>query len=187
MAEPRPESRLGRLVTLLVIPAVLVLGAWSLATLRFQTELLPLFPPNLASVQTLKKAQSSLMSERQILAVAKPGTNPGWPALAKLADAAPVFAAMGDETRLRIVARLCEDGPQTIVQLTEVADVSRQAITKHLQALEAAGLVSSDREGRQRVWELKTRRLAETRRYLEQISTGWDQALERLRALVETP
>jgi predicted exporter len=86
MAEPRPESRLGRLVTLLVIPAVLVLGTWSLATLRFQTELLPLFPQNLASVQTLKKAQVSMMSESQIIAVARPGTNPGWPALAKLAE-----------------------------------------------------------------------------------------------------
>jgi hypothetical protein len=86
MAEPRPESRLGRVVTLLVIPAVLVVGAWSLATLRFQTELLPLFPQNLASVQTLKKAQTSMMSESQIIAVARPGTNPGWPALAKLAE-----------------------------------------------------------------------------------------------------
>jgi len=86
MAEPRPESRLSRLVTLLVIPAVLVVGGWSLATLRFQTELLPLFPPHLASVETLKKAQASMMSESQIIAVAKPGTNPGWPALAKLAE-----------------------------------------------------------------------------------------------------
>ena len=86
MADPRPESRLGRIVTLLVIPLVLVVGAWSLATLRFQTELLPLFPQNLASVQTLKKAQASLMAESQIIAVAKPGTNPGWPALAKLAE-----------------------------------------------------------------------------------------------------
>jgi predicted exporter len=86
MAEPRPESRLARVVTLLVIPAVLVLGGWSLATIRFQTELLPLFPPRLASVETLEKAQASMMSERQIIAVAKPGTNPGWPALAKLAE-----------------------------------------------------------------------------------------------------
>jgi predicted RND superfamily exporter protein len=86
MADARPPQRLGRLGPLLVIPVVLVVGAWSLATLRFQTELLPLFPPNLASVQTLKKAQASMVSERQIIAVAKPGTNPGWPALAKLAD-----------------------------------------------------------------------------------------------------
>jgi predicted exporter len=86
MADARPQLGLGRLVPLLVIPGVLVLGAWSLATLRFQTELLPLFPQNLASVQTLKKAQASMVSERQIIAVTKPGTNPGWPALAKLAE-----------------------------------------------------------------------------------------------------
>ncbi len=86
MADARPEFRLGRLVTLLVIPAVLALGVWSLATLRFQTELLPLFPQNLASVNTLRKAQTSMVSERQIIAVAKPGTNPGWQELAKLAD-----------------------------------------------------------------------------------------------------
>ena len=52
----------------------------------FQTELLPLFPPHLASVETLKKAQASMMSESRIIAVAKPGTNPGWPALGKLAE-----------------------------------------------------------------------------------------------------
>jgi hypothetical protein len=86
MADPRPEFRVGRLVTLLVIPAVLAVGAWSLATLRFQTELLPLFPPNLPSVATLKTAQASMTEERQIIAVAKPGTNPGWPALVKLAE-----------------------------------------------------------------------------------------------------
>jgi predicted exporter len=86
MADPRPESRLGRVVALLVIPAVLAVGGWSLATLRFQTELLPIFPQHLASVETLKKAQASMMSESQIIAVAKPGTNPGWPALAKLAE-----------------------------------------------------------------------------------------------------
>jgi predicted RND superfamily exporter protein len=86
MADARPDFGLGRLVPLLVVPVVLAVGAWSLATLRFQTELLPLFPPNLPSVQTLKKAQASMASESQIIAVAKPGTNPGWPALVKLAE-----------------------------------------------------------------------------------------------------
>ncbi len=85
MADARPDLGLARLVPLLVVPVVLAVGAWSLATLRFQTELLPLFPPNLASVQTLKKAQASIASESQMIAVAKPGTNPGWPALVKLA------------------------------------------------------------------------------------------------------
>jgi predicted exporter len=86
MAEQRPHVRLARALQLLLIPGVVLLGAWSLATLRFQTELLPLFPPHLASVELLKKAQGSMMSERQILAVAKPGTNPRWQALAQLAE-----------------------------------------------------------------------------------------------------
>ncbi|MGH8443875.1 MAG: ArsR/SmtB family transcription factor [Solimonas sp.] len=108
-------------------------------------------------------------------------------AAARLADAAPVFAALGDPTRLRIVMRLCDEGPQSIVRLTEGDTVTRQAVSKHLRTLEEAGLVSSDRAGRERVWELRTRRLAEVRRYLEQISAQWDGALERLRVLVETP
>ena len=86
MADSRPQARLGRAVSLLLIPGVVLLGIWSLATLRFQTELLPLFPPDLPSVTTLEKAQASMMSERQILAVARPGTNPGWQALATLAE-----------------------------------------------------------------------------------------------------
>ena len=107
-------------------------------------------------------------------------------AAAAFAKAAPVFAALGDETRLRIVARLCRGGPASISRLTESADVSRQAITKHLRALEDAGLVHSGRAGRERIWELQTRRLAQVRRYLDQISDQWDGTLQRLRAFVET-
>jgi DNA-binding transcriptional ArsR family regulator len=103
----------------------------------------------------------------------------------RAADAAPVFAALGDETRLAIVARLCTAGPQSIVELTEGASVTRQAITKHLHALAEAGLVKSKRDGRERIWEMQTRRLADARRYLDQISTQWDEAIDRLRALVE--
>ena len=106
-------------------------------------------------------------------------------AAARLAQSAPAFAALGDATRLRIVARLCDGGPASIARLTAGTDVSRQAITKHLRALEDAGLVQSSRAGRERIWELRTRRLAEIRRHLEQISGQWDQALARLRALVE--
>jgi DNA-binding transcriptional ArsR family regulator len=105
---------------------------------------------------------------------------------ARLADAAPIFAALGDATRLRIVARLCDDGPSSIVRLTEGARVSRQAITKHLRALEGAGLVRSGRNGRERIWELQTKRLADVRHYLDQISMQWDDALARLRTLVES-
>ena len=106
-------------------------------------------------------------------------------AAAKFADAAPVFAALADDTRLQIVARLCGDGPLSIVQLADTAAVSRQAVTKHLHALEQAGLARSSRVGRQRIWELQTKRLAEARRYLDQISQDWDAALARLKAFVE--
>lgn len=103
----------------------------------------------------------------------------------RASGAAPVFAALGDETRLGLVARLSEDGPLSIARLTEGAGVSRQAITKHLDALSAAGLVHGRRRGRERIWQLETRRLGEARRYLDQVSAGWDAALERLRKFVE--
>jgi DNA-binding transcriptional ArsR family regulator len=104
---------------------------------------------------------------------------------AKLAEAAPVFAALGDETRLYIVARLCREGPVSIARLTKGAAVSRQAITKHLHALREAGLARSSRTGRECIWALRTKRLSELRQYLDQISQQWDAALGRLRALVE--
>src|SRR5215470_3343732 len=104
----------------------------------------------------------------------------------ELFGAAPVFAALGDPVRLRIVVRLSGDGPLSTVQLREGAGISRQGITKHLHALERAGLLRSGRTGRERVWELETKRLAEVRSNLDQISSQWDGALARLRILVET-
>ena len=101
-------------------------------------------------------------------------------------DAAPVFAALGDPTRLRLVSRLCAGGPMSITALAAGADVTRQAVTKHLTVLERAGLARGARLGRERVWELEQRRLAEARRCLDRISDQWDVALDRLRALVET-
>jgi DNA-binding transcriptional ArsR family regulator len=106
-------------------------------------------------------------------------------AAARFAEAAPVFAALGDDTRLHIVARLCGDGPLSIVQLADGASVSRQAVTKHLNALEDAGLARSSRVGRERIWELQTKRLSQARQYLDQISQEWDAAIVRLRAFVE--
>jgi DNA-binding transcriptional ArsR family regulator len=104
---------------------------------------------------------------------------------AQLAEAAPVFAALGDATRLRLVARLCVDGPLSIARLTEGAGVTRQAITKHLHALADAGLAQDSRRGRERIWELEPRRLLKARRCLEQISDQWDGAISRLQAFVE--
>jgi DNA-binding transcriptional ArsR family regulator len=102
-----------------------------------------------------------------------------------IADAAPVFAALGDPTRLAVVLRLCASGPQSIAQLSEDADVTRQAITKHLVALADAGLVRDSRHGRERIWELEPRRLAAARTWIDQISLEWDAAIERLRRFVE--
>jgi len=99
--------------------------------------------------------------------------------------AAPLFAALGDPTRLQLVARLCDGGPQSIVRLSEGAEVTRQAITKHLQALEDAGLVRSARTGRERVWTLQPKRLEDAGRYLDEISAQWDAAIGRLRRYVE--
>jgi DNA-binding transcriptional ArsR family regulator len=98
---------------------------------------------------------------------------------------APVFAALGDETRLRLVVRLCDDGPMSITGLTEGAKVTRQAITKHLYVMEHAGLVHCTRRGRESIWQLDHRRLEEARRHLELISKQWDAALARLRQFVE--
>jgi DNA-binding transcriptional ArsR family regulator len=99
---------------------------------------------------------------------------------------AAVFAALGDETRLTIVGRLCASGPQSISRLTEGTDITRQAVTKHLVALAGAGLVRSEKAGRERLWELEPARLVEAGRYLAQISSQWDAAIERLRRFVET-
>jgi DNA-binding transcriptional ArsR family regulator len=98
---------------------------------------------------------------------------------------AHLFAALGEETRLGIVARLCSEGPLSITALTAGTQVTRQAVTKHLLALEGAGLVHSDRSGRQRIWEVRAERIGEARRYLEAISAQWDAAIDRLRTLVE--
>lgn len=99
---------------------------------------------------------------------------------------APVFAALGDETRLRLVARLSTGGPASTSELGEGSGVSRQAIAKHLNVLAAAGVVRSIRQGRDSIWELDPRRIEETRRSLERIASQWDDALDRLKAFVES-
>jgi len=98
-----------------------------------------------------------------------------------------LFAALGDPTRLRLVARLCDGGPMSIARLTDGSKVSRQAITKHLRVMEGSGLLRSTRRGRERVWQVDHRRLEEARHYLDTISKQWDDALLRLRDFVEQP
>jgi DNA-binding transcriptional ArsR family regulator len=98
---------------------------------------------------------------------------------------APILAALGDESRLRIVGKLCKGGPLSITRLADGADISRQAITKHLHALSDAGLVRSERRGRERIWKLEPKRIDDVRRYLMQISQQWDASLSRLKSMVE--
>lgn len=106
-------------------------------------------------------------------------------AAARWADAAPVFAALGDETRLAVLARLCSDGPLSISRLSEGAGVSRQAITKHLNALAGAGVVRHTRRGRERIFELEPKRLERARQCLDQVSAQWDAAIDRLKSFLE--
>ena len=102
-----------------------------------------------------------------------------------LRRAAPLFAALGDQTRLRLMIRLSEREPLSITELASGTDITRQAVTKHLRVLADAGLVRGVREGRESSWELQPERLDEARRGLDLIARQWDVALARLKALVE--
>ena len=106
-------------------------------------------------------------------------------ATASLARAAPLFAALGDETRLHLVAKLCAGGPLSIARLSEGTAITRQAITKHLRVLGEAGLVRDAPRGRERIWQLEPRRVEEARQWLDRLSARWDERLERLKTLVE--
>jgi DNA-binding transcriptional ArsR family regulator len=98
---------------------------------------------------------------------------------------ASVFAALGDETRLSLVAKLCGGQPRSISQLTEGSRLTRQAITKHLRVLEKAEIVHSVRTGRESRYELDPEPIEEIKKYLALVSERWDQALSRLKSFVE--
>lgn len=104
---------------------------------------------------------------------------------ASVATRARVFAALGDETRLQLVSKLSGGKPRSISQLTAGSKLTRQAISKHLGVLRRAGMVHSQRAGRERRFELDPRSLAGVRDYLDQVSAQWDHALARLKAFVE--
>lgn len=103
-----------------------------------------------------------------------------------LQKTALVFAALGDPTRLRLIAALCAGGALSIAQLTAGTAISRQAVTKHLEVLADAGLVRDIRQGRERLWEFDPSKLDEARRSLDAIAAQWNQALTRLKSLMET-
>jgi DNA-binding transcriptional ArsR family regulator len=106
----------------------------------------------------------------------------GW---REVSRAAPIFAALGDETRLELVARLSTDGPLSITRLSAGSAVTRQAVTKHLNVLAAAGLVTDVRRGREHIWEFEPKQVEAARGYLEHVSKRWDEALDRLKKFVE--
>jgi DNA-binding transcriptional ArsR family regulator len=99
---------------------------------------------------------------------------------------ASVFAALGDKTRLFLVAELCGGEAQSISQLTQGTNLTRQAITKHLRVLENVGVVRSISSGRENLFEFNSKPLDEAKNYLDVVSRQWDQALSRLKAFVET-
>ena len=99
---------------------------------------------------------------------------------------AGIFAALGDPTRLKLVAVLCAGGTLSIAQLTASTDISRQGVTKHLQVLAAAGVVRDVKLGRERHWQLDPAQIAEAKRTLEVIGHEWDVALGKLKAFVES-
>jgi DNA-binding transcriptional ArsR family regulator len=96
-----------------------------------------------------------------------------------------VFAALGDETRLVLVMKLCGGQPHSISQLTEGSRLTRQAITKHLRVLERAGIVRSVRKGRESRFAFDPEPIEGMKDYLNFVSTQWDEALGRLKAFVE--
>ena len=102
-----------------------------------------------------------------------------------ITSTAPVFAALGDETRLRILSRLCAGGPASIASLTSGTGITRQSITKHLRVLVEAGLVYGTRAGRESSWELRPEKIARACLSLERLSREWDQTRGRLKSSVK--
>jgi DNA-binding transcriptional ArsR family regulator len=106
-------------------------------------------------------------------------------AVPKESDAVPVFGALADAARLRLLRRLSTEGPLSITRLNEGTGVTRQAITRHLYALGKAGLVRHARRGREQIWDLNAKRLEIAQQYLDHVAAQWDAAAARLKAFVE--
>lgn len=100
---------------------------------------------------------------------------------------AEVFFALGDGTRLSVVKKLSSGGALSATALSDGADVTRQAIVKHLRVLESAGLVTHDKRGREVLYALEPTRLEAAHSFLDNVAAGWDRAIERLRRMVEDP
>ncbi len=102
-----------------------------------------------------------------------------------LTGAALLFAALGDPTRLTLLQQLSHGGPASISTLAAKQSMTRQGVTKHLHVLAGAGIIDGSRHGREQVWTLNPQRLTEGRRHIDIIAAGWEQALDRLKLLLE--
>ena len=103
----------------------------------------------------------------------------------QLTGAALLFAALGDPTRLALIHQLSHGGPASISTLADRQSMTRQGVTKHLHVLAGAGIIDGSRQGREQVWTLNPQRLTEGRRHIDIIAAGWEQALDRLKLLLE--
>ena len=103
-----------------------------------------------------------------------------------LKNAAPVFAALGDATRLELVGRLIDGQPRSIAQLADGLDLTRQGVTKHLRVLQQAGIVRAKSVGRESQFRYVAEPIDRARSYLDAVSAQWDDALARLKAFVES-
>jgi len=101
-------------------------------------------------------------------------------------EKAAMFAALGDETRLLLLARLCSGRQCSIAELTEGTKLTRQAVTKHLRVLERVRMIHGRHAGRQNLFEFDPRPVNEMKEYLELVSKQWDGALARLKTFVES-
>lgn len=127
------------------------------------------------------------MSARSGKAAGAGQPDAGLPSILRASEAlAGVFAALGDPTRLKLVAVLCAGGAFSIAQLTANTDISRQGVTKHLQVLADAGVVRDVKLGRERLWQLEPGQIEEAKRTLEVIGREWEVALGRLKAFAES-
>ena len=98
---------------------------------------------------------------------------------------APLFAALGDETRLSLIAKLCQVSQQSISQLAEGTELTRQAVTKHLQVLERVGLVRSVRKGRETLFEFDATAIETMTQYLDLVSRQWDNKMNDLKTFLD--
>jgi DNA-binding transcriptional ArsR family regulator len=100
-------------------------------------------------------------------------------------DPAPIFAALGDRTRLALLGRLGDGNAQSITALSAETHLTRQAVTKHLRVLERAGLVHALKQGRESRFAIQPQRIEEAKSYLDRVAQQWDDALSRIRTFVE--